>query len=227
MNEHFDLVIFDCDGVLVDSEVLAVEVDKRILADFGWHLTTDEIIEKFMGKSSATFAAHLEEHLGYQLPPNWEAKYTPWFFEAFESQLRAVDGIEAALDEISVPTCVASSGNHEKLRKTLGLTQLYPRFEGRIFSATEVINGRPAPDLFLHAASRMGVPPSRCVVVEDSKYGVRAAHAAGMHAFGYAGGLTPHRWLEDEGATVFTSMTDLPQLLRSHISATRTTAAPA
>jgi len=216
MNENFDLIIFDCDGVLVDSEVLAVEVDKRILAEFGWHLTTEEVVEKFMGKSSATFAAHLEEHLGYSLPPGWDEQYTPWFFDAFESNLQAVEGIEAALHEITAPTCVASSGSHDKLRKTLGLTNLYPRFEGRIFSASEVTHGKPAPDLFLHAAVRMGVPADRCVVVEDSKYGVRAAHAAGMHAFGYAGGLTPHEWLEDEGATVFTSMADLPELLRAH-----------
>lgn len=222
MNENFDLVIFDCDGVLVDSEVLAVEVDKRILADFGWHLTTEEVVEKFMGKSSATFTSHLEEHLGYQLPANWDAKYTPWFFEAFESHLRAVEGIEAALDGITALTCVASSGTHEKLQKTLGLTQLYPRFEGRIFSATEVTHGKPAPDLFLHTASQMGVPPERCVVIEDSKYGVQAARAAGMHAFGYAGGLTPRRWLEDEGATVFTSMADLPKLLRAHVPVVRT-----
>lgn len=223
MNEYFDLVIFDCDGVLADSEVLAVEVDKRILADFGWHLTTEEVVEKFMGKSSATFTSHLEEHLGYQLPADWDVKYTPWFFDAFESHLRAVEGVEAALDEIMALTCVASSGTHEKLRKTLGLTQLYERFEGRIFSATEVAHGKPAPDLFLHAASQMGVPPERCVVIEDSKYGVQAAHAAGMYSFGYAGGLTPRRWLEDEGATVFTSMTDLPHLLRAHVPAVRAT----
>ncbi|QHF21157.1 HAD-IA family hydrolase [Rathayibacter sp. VKM Ac-2762] len=215
MTEHFDLVIFDCDGVLVDSEILAVEVDKRILAEFGWHLTTEEVVEKFMGKSSAAFTAHLEEHLGYRLPSDWDERYKPWFFDAFESSLQPVEGIEAALTEISARTCVASSGSHEKLRKTLGLTNLYSRFEGRIFSASEVAHGKPEPDLFLHAAARMGVPADRCVVVEDSKYGVRAARAAGMYAFGYAGGLTPPEWLENEGATVFTTMADLPELLRS------------
>jgi HAD superfamily hydrolase (TIGR01509 family) len=160
-------------------------------------------------------AAHLEEHLGYPLPPGWDEQYTPWFFDAFESSRKSVEGIESALAEISTSTCVACSGSHEKLRKTLSLTNLYPRFEGRIFSASEVAHGKPAPDLFLHAADRMGVPAHRCVVIEDSKYGVQAAHAAGMHAFGHAGGLTPREWLEDEGATVFTSMTDLPMLLRT------------
>jgi HAD superfamily hydrolase (TIGR01509 family) len=216
MNTPFDLVIFDCDGVLVDSEILAVEVDKRILAEFGWHLTTEEIVDRFLGKSSSSFAAQAEEHLGFALPADWEKKYQPWFFDAFESSLQPVNGIETALDAIATATCVASSGSHEKIRKTLGLTQLHSRFEGRIFSATEVERGKPAPDLFLHAATQMGVDPNRCAVIEDSKYGVRAAQAAGMHSFGYAGGLTPATWLLDEGATVFSSMADLPHLLRVH-----------
>jgi len=216
VNERFDLVIFDCDGVLVDSEVLAVEVDRRILAEFGLHLTTEEVVERFMGKSAAALTAALEEHLGHQLPPDWDEQYKPWFFDAFESSLQQVDGIESALAEISIMTCVASSGSHEKLRTTLGLTNLHTRFDGRIFSASEVTHGKPAPDLFLYAAAQMGVPATRCVVIEDSKYGVRAARAAGMVAFGYAGGLTPREWLEDEGATVFTSMVDLPELLRTY-----------
>jgi HAD superfamily hydrolase (TIGR01509 family) len=216
MNEHFDLVIFDCDGVLVDSEILAVEIDQRILAEFGWHLSTEEIVERFLGKSSATFTAHLEEFLGRALPADWEDQYTPLYRDAFATSLHPVAGITTALDAIPTLSCVASSGSHEKMRHTLGLTGLYPRFDGRIFSATEVAHGKPAPDLFLHAAAGMGVAPERCVVIEDSKYGVRAATAAGMHAFGYAGGLTPPDWLAAEGATVFTDMTDLPRLLRAH-----------
>ena len=216
MNKFFDLVIFDCDGVLVDSEVLAVEVDKRILAELGWHLSTDEIVEKFLGTSSASFTEKVEAHLGYQLPPGWDDQYNPWFDEAFESDLQAVEGVEAALDEITALTCVASSGSHTKIRKTLGLTGLFPRFAGRIFSATEVEYGKPAPDLFLHAAERMGVDPERCVVIEDSAYGVRAAQSAGMHVFGYAGGLTPAERLRGAGAIVFDAMSELPDLLRQH-----------
>lgn len=216
MNENIDLVIFDCDGVLVDSEVLAMEVDRRILAEFGWHLTTEEVAERFLGKSWAALAAQLEEHLGHRLPEGWGAEYTPWFYEAFESGLTPVEGIAAALDAIPLQSCVASSSSHERIRRTLGLTHLLDRFEGRIFSATEVAHGKPAPDVFLHAAARMGVPPQRCVVVEDSRYGARAGRAAGMQVFGYAGGLTPPEWLSAEGATVFTSMDDLPELLRSH-----------
>jgi beta-phosphoglucomutase-like phosphatase (HAD superfamily) len=109
---------------------------------------------------------------------------------------------------------VASSGTHSKIRKTLGLTNLLHRFEGRIFSSTEVARGKPAPDLFLHAARQMNALPEQCIVIEDSKYGARAARAAGMRVLGYAGGLTPPEWLHAEGATVFTSMSELPALIR-------------
>jgi HAD superfamily hydrolase (TIGR01509 family) len=216
MTAPVELVIFDCDGVLVDSEILAVEIDRRICADLGWELSVEEVVDRFLGTSSASFAAQLESHLGIELPPDWEDEYRPWLFEAFDADLRAVAGIESALDRIDLRTCVASSGSHEKIRKTLGLTGLLARFEGRIYSSSEVPNGKPAPDLFLHAAARLGHEPERCVVVEDSKYGVRAARSAGMHAFGYAGGLTPAAWLEAEGATVFHDMSDLPRLLEAH-----------
>lgn len=216
MNEGIELVIFDCDGVLVDSEILAVEVDQRVLAEFGWHLTTDEIVERFMGRSARSFTAELEAHLGLQLPDDWDAKYAPWYHDVFDAGLTSIDGIEAALQSITLQTCVASSGTHEKIRRTLGLTSLLEHFEGRIFSATEVDEGKPAPDLFLHAADRMRTRPERCVVIEDSKYGARAARAAGMDVFGYAGGLTPPEWLAAEGAIVFSSMHDLPELLRAH-----------
>ncbi|MFD0593348.1 HAD family hydrolase [Catellatospora coxensis] len=109
---------------------------------------------------------------------------------AHEAGLVPVPGIVEALNAITLPTCVASSGRHDKMRNTLGITGLYERFEGRIFSATEVANGKPAPDLFLHAAARMGADPARCVVVEDSRPGVQAARAAGMRVLAYAGGHT-------------------------------------
>jgi HAD superfamily hydrolase (TIGR01509 family) len=208
-----DLVILDCDGVLVDSEVLAVEVDRRILAGLGWEITTEEVVERFVGKSHATFTAEVAAHLGRELAEDWDAPYRHWYTDAFEAHLRPVDGIADALDRIATPTCVASSGGHPKIRANLALTGLLPRFEGRISSATEVEHGKPAPDLFLLAAARMGVDPASCVVVEDSPYGVQGARAAGMRALGYAGGLTPAHRLRDAGATVFDDMRDLPRLL--------------
>lgn len=211
--EPVDLVIFDCDGVLVDSERLSIEVDRRVLADLGWSLSKDEILHRFVGRSSAHFRAEVEAHLGRPLADDWETPYQPWYVDAFARELTAVPGVSTALDEIEIATCVASSGTHAKIRRTLGLTGLLPRFEGRIFSADDVLHGKPAPDLFLHAADRLGVSPARCTVVEDSRFGVRAARAAGMRVLGYAGGLTPADWLEREGATVFTDMLELPELL--------------
>lgn len=206
------LVIFDCDGVLVDSERLSVDVDRRVLAELGWHLSADEIVHRFVGRSNAHFRAEVEAHLGWALPDDWETPYEHWYIDAFERDLEAVPGVEAALDDIAMPTCVASSGSHAKIRTTLGLTGLLPRFAGRIFSADDVANGKPAPDLFLHAASSMGVAPADCVVVEDSRFGVKAARAAGMRVLGYAGGLTPADWLT-EASRVFTDMAELPSLL--------------
>lgn len=207
-----DLVIFDCDGVLVDSERLSIEVDRRVLADLGWELSSDEIVHRFVGRSAAYFRSEIESYLGSPLPDDWEATYQPWYVAAF-AELIAVDGVERALDEIVTATCVASSGTHAKIRRTLGMTGLLPRFQGRIFSVDDVVVGKPAPDLFLHAADRLGVHPEHCAVVEDSRFGVRAARAAGMRVYGCAGGLTPAEWLEQEGAVVFADMRDLPDLL--------------
>lgn len=130
------------------------------------------------------------------------------------AELTAVPGIVDALDALThLPTCVASSGSHDKMRFTLGMTGLYQRFEGSIFSATEVEHGKPAPDLFLHAAQQMGVAPAACAVVEDSQYGLQAARAAGMRAFAYAGGMTPAHRLEGPGTVIFDDMRELPGLL--------------
>jgi HAD superfamily hydrolase (TIGR01509 family) len=208
-----ELIIFDCDGVLVDSERLAIKVDVQVLGKLGWYLTEAEIVERFVGVSDAYFREAIETHLGRQLPNDWEAECEPLYRQAFAAELRAVDGIVEALDRIAIPNCVASSGTHDKMRYTLGLTNLYDRFRGRIFSATEVSRGKPAPDLFLYAAERMGVSPRSCVVVEDSVNGVRAARAAGMRVLAYAGGVTPAAKLIGARTTVFERMHQLPDLL--------------
>ena len=209
----FELVILDCDGVLVDSERIAVRVEAEFLAELGWPLSQAEIIERFMGRTAEYMDEAIEARLGSRLPGDWKDQFQRRYREAFAADLQPVDGVVEALDQISVPTCVASSGSHDKIRFTLGHTGLYGRFEGRIFSGYEVANGKPAPDRFLHAAARMGAEPARCAVVEDTPPGVRAARAAGMRAFGYAGGLTPPHRLEGEGTVVFTDMRDLPRLL--------------
>ena len=212
MPEPVDLVIFDCDGVLVDSERLAVRVEARLITELGWPLTEDEVLQRFVGRSDAYMRGEIEQALGRPVP-EWQSRYLAELHAAFEAELQPVDGIHEALADLPYATCVASSGTHEKMKVTLGLTGLLPVFDGRIFSAVEVNRGKPAPDLFLYAAERSGVAPEQCVVVEDSKAGVEAARAAGMRALGYAGGLTPAAWLEGSGTVVFDDMARLPKLL--------------
>ena len=211
----FDLVIFDCDGVLIDSERIAVRVDAIVLERLGWPLSDEEIIERFMGRSEAYMTGEIERAIGRTLPAGWEGEFAPLYREALKAELEPVDGVIETLDAISTPTCVASSSTHERLRFTLGLAGLYDRFDGRIFSSMDVTNGKPAPDLFLHAAATLGAEPARCAVVEDSRYGVEAARAAGMHAFGYAGGLTAAERLAGPATTVFHDMRELPALLEA------------
>lgn len=208
-----DLVIFDCDGVLVDSEPIAVRIDVEMLAEVGLDVSEAEVIERFVGRSPEVILAATEKQLGARVPEGWFERGEERLREALAAELQPVPGIVQALEEITVPVCVASSSGHESLRFKLELTGLYERFAGRIFSAAEVANGKPAPDLFLHAAARMNAAPARCVVVEDSRYGVQAGRAAGMGVLAYAGGLTPAVVLQGPGTVVFDDMRRLPQLL--------------
>ena len=210
---RFDLVIFDCDGVLIDSERLAVRTETEILSDLGWPLTQAEIVERFVGRSATYMHREIERHLGRSV--NWGAEFEARYRAVFERELTPVPGVIEALDGIPIPTCVASSGSQEKMRFTLGLTGLFERFRGRIFSVDEVDEGKPAPDLFLHAAKRMGVPPGRCAVIEDSVSGVRAGLASGMAVFAFAGGVTSASQLALNGTVVFDDMRSLPGLLAS------------
>lgn len=207
----FDLVIFDCDGVLVDSERLAVRTEAEILSTLGWPLTEQDVIERFVGRSAAHMHREIERHLGRRI--DWDAEFECRYREVFERELAVVPGIVEALDAITVPTCVASSGSHDKLRFTLGTTGLLDRFEGRIFSADEVVHGKPAPDVFLLAAERLGASPGRCAVVEDSVPGVTAGLSAGMAVLAFAGGVTGAEALAIDGSVVFDDMADLPALL--------------
>jgi HAD superfamily hydrolase (TIGR01509 family) len=208
-----ELVIFDCDGVLIDSERLGVKVDVLALRELGWPLSEEGAIARFVGRSDRENRAAIEAHLGRRLPDGWTEQIEERYRQAFAAELTPVDGVLDALDRIALPSCVASSGTHAHLRYTLGLTGLYERFAGRIFSADDVAAGKPAPDLFLHAASEMAADPAGCVVVEDSRPGVEAARAAGMRVLAYAGGLTPAQLLAGPDTIVFDDMRELPGLL--------------
>ncbi|MYT75063.1 MULTISPECIES: HAD family hydrolase [unclassified Streptomyces] len=213
MIRPFELVIFDCDGVLVDSERIAVGVQVELGAALGWPLTAEEVVATFIGRSHADIRALVADRLGEETASMWSKRFEERHREEVDARLVAVEGIGDALDALTLPTCVASSGSHDKMRHTLGRTGLYERFAGRIFSASEVARAKPAPDVFLHAARRMGVDPAACAVVEDSGNGVRAARSAGMRAFGYAGGLTPAEQLAGQDTVVFHHMRELPALI--------------
>jgi HAD superfamily hydrolase (TIGR01509 family) len=206
-------VIFDCDGVLVDTEPAANRVLARILTEAGLPTTTEESMRTYMGRSWASCMQIASELAGRALDGEaLRAQYTAGVRAAWSRSLEPVPGIAAALDAIALPTCVASSGEHERMRFTLGRTGLYERFAGRIFSATEVEHGKPAPDLFLHAARSMDFDPAATTVVEDTVPGVQAARAAGMRALGFAR-HTPAADLAAAGAEVFADMADLPGLV--------------
>ena len=156
----FDLVIFDCDGVLVDSEPVANRVFLRALEEIGLRISFEEVCELFVGLPISRCVEIVERRLGRPVPGDFVRRLQERTFERFRSGLQAVSGVRDALDRLDFPVCVASSGELEKMNLTLGLTGLLPRFEGRMFSATEVARGKPHPDLFLHAAATLGAAPA-------------------------------------------------------------------
>jgi HAD superfamily hydrolase (TIGR01509 family) len=208
---RFDLVIFDCDGVLIDSERLAVRTESQILTELGWPLTEAEVIERFVGRSDVYMQSVIEQTIGR--PVDWRNEYELRIRNVYERELVPVDGVIAALDTITVRSCVASSSSHEMLNFKLGLTGLAERFSGKIFSADDVAHGKPDPAVFLFAAASMGVPPDRCAVIEDSVAGVDAGLAAGMTVFAFSGGVTSAPQLMRDGVVLFESMHGLPGLL--------------
>jgi HAD superfamily hydrolase (TIGR01509 family) len=210
----FDLVIFDCDGVLVDTEPTATRVLVTMLARVGIVMSEAECLRTFVGRSAAAALVIIEDRLAAPLPAEFSAEWHALLFEALARGVAPIPGVGAALDAIALPTCVASSGAHDRMRLTLGASGLLPRFEGRIFSATEVARGKPHPDVFLHAASRRGAAPARTAVVEDSSAGVAAGVAAGMTVFAYtAGAHSDPAELRAAGAVAFADMAELPALL--------------
>ena len=213
------LVIFDCDGVLVDSETIASEVFAAHLSAAGFPCTPQDCRERFTGLSLASCRQLIEKESGRSLPPDF-FEHLQWeTFARFAESLQPVAGIFDVLhclQEWQWDFCVASSGSHDKMAMTLKATGLHSYFAGRIFSASEVAAGKPAPDLFLYAGARMGFAASQCIVVEDSLPGVRAAQAASMPvcAFG-AHHAADARLCGSADAQAFTCMSELPAILLS------------
>lgn len=212
---RYDLVIFDNDGVLVDSEPISNGILAGYLTELGHPTTYEESLRDYMGAAVHRVHDLIGERTGRRLPEDFDDELHARVFAAFERELKPVTGAVDVLEELSaagVPYCVASSGSHQRIRvghRTAGLSEWFD--DGRIFSAEDVGQGKPAPDLFLHAAARMGVAPARCAVVEDSPLGVRAAVAAGMDVYGFTA-MTPAERLGDVTGT-FARMRELPGLL--------------
>jgi HAD superfamily hydrolase (TIGR01509 family) len=207
-------VIFDCDGVLVDTELISNRVLAELLTEAGVPTTFEDCMRDYRGRAMASVLAIAERRRGGALPFDVAERYYAEVKAVFARELEPVPGVIAALDRIALPSCVASSGPHHKMAVTLRTTGLWQRFEGRIFSASEVAAGKPAPDLFLHAAARMGFDPRSTAVVEDSVPGIEAAVAAGMRALAFAR-HTDAAVLAAAGGEPFDDMAELPGLLEA------------
>ena len=216
---NFELVIFDCDGVLVDSERIANEVFAEILnEECGFSLSLNDMFQTFVGHSSSQCMAIIEEMLGEIPPPHLEKRNKDEINHALSTSVTAVSGIENAIAEISLPFCVASSGSHEKMKTTLGKTALLKHFEGKLHSTADVGRGKPFPDIYLHAAGKMGViDPSKCLVIEDSPLGVEGGVSAGMTVFGYTELMDENRLLEAGAHHTFSNMYTLASEIEDFI----------
>jgi HAD superfamily hydrolase (TIGR01509 family) len=211
-----ELVIFDCDGVLVDSEPIANRVFAEQLAVHGLPMTVDEVARTFIGRSRDTCIAMAGEMRGRPFHAGFAEEWDHALHAALAREVRPVAGIPEVLRALRVPYCVASNGEPSHMQVSLTAAGLMPLVEGRLFSAREVAHPKPAPDLFLHAARTMGAAPAACAVVEDTPTGVMAGVAAGMRVFAYAGGAhTDRAAVAAMGATVFTDMRELPRLLEA------------
>lgn len=218
-NDQPDLVIFDCDGVLVDSEPISIAVLIELVAGIGFELPEQAAYERFLGKSMASICTALGEDPGIAVTEAHLEAMRRALYARFRSDLRPIEGIAETIGKLAMPCCVASSSQPERIALSLEVTGLLDRLAPHIFSATMVENGKPAPDLFLHAAAAMGVDPANCLVVEDSAPGVEAAKRAGMRVFAFTGGS--HAAQSDlharvaalEPDLIFDNMRQLPALL--------------
>ena len=214
VGSRFALVIFDCDGVLVDSEPIINRAHAEVLSECGYSITEEELLARFCGMSDAEMLGIIEHEWGRTLPPYYAERVGARIENGFGHSLVAIAGVAEALDLLRLPVCVASSSVPEQIRRKLEMTGLLARFGEALFSATMVVRGKPAPDLFLYAAQQLATAPNRCLVIEDSPLGIEAAIAAGMTAIGFCGGshcgpAHGNRLLARGAALVITDMHEL------------------
>jgi HAD superfamily hydrolase (TIGR01509 family) len=209
------LLIFDCDGVLIDSQAIQCHVDAAELTRYGYPISPEALGRRFFGVATKQMQAEIERELGRTLPANFEARRNDLVEAAYRQKLKEISGVRESLEKIDLPVCVASNAATNRIQQVLGLTGLLSLFEPHLFGADLVPRPKPFPDLFLLAAERMGVPPFRRLVIEDSVTGIQAAIRAGMSVLGFHGGshCFPgyERHLLEAGATaVFGDMRELP-----------------
>jgi HAD superfamily hydrolase (TIGR01509 family) len=213
-----DLIIFDCDGVLVDSEVISCRAHAETLTRHGYPITAEQVLHRFLGVSDREARLTVETEMGHALPDDFEMQMKQAALRLYADHLHLIPHVAETIATIDLPKCVASSGTPEKIRHGLTCAGLYDRLAPNIFSAVQVKRGKPAPDLFLFAAEQMGVAPERCVVIEDSMPGVTGARSAGMTVLGFHGGshCAPGHaaMLRKAGAAAtFDDMRQLPALI--------------
>jgi len=216
-----DLIIWDCDGCLIDSEAIACSSAIRSLEKAGFKISLEEYIDQFAGTSMQTALARIDFLAGFSVSQTFsDDERLKHMLVSFDKALQPIHGVKEALAALPCDHCVASGSEKSRLDYTLALVDLFDFFEGRIFSTSQVARGKPAPDVFLFAAQQRGIDPSRCLVIEDSTHGIEAAQAAGMRVFGFVGAshVTP-RWRQRIEAmapdAVFDDMAQLPKLVAS------------
>jgi len=208
----YKCIIFDCDGILVDSEEISNSVLIQMANEIGAEIKMEYAIENFAGKSLKSSFEHIEKLTKKSLPSTFEQEYRNRTFSAFKTDLKPIKGIHNLLNQLSVPFCVASSGPVDKIKLNLTTTNLMEKFENRIFSSYEIGSWKPNPEIFEYAANKMGFKPDECAIIEDSLAGVRAGRKGGFDVFGFASQKNKTE-LQKEGAQVFFEMNKLFELL--------------
>lgn len=218
MGRHFDLVILDCDGVLIDSEIISLSMLIAELAARGVHVDLDYVSRNFLGRSYPTVMRQIRDQFGLDLPSEFETQYRDRLLAAFQTDIKVMPGVRAALDGLALPRCVATSSSPKRAEMSLGLTGLGDLVGPRLFTASMVDRGKPAPDLFLHAAAACGADPARCLVIEDSLTGIRAGLAAGMTVWRFTGGshMAGRALTQPEDATPHLVFNDFNTFLDLH-----------
>ena len=215
----FEAIIWDCDGVLMDSEILACKTSANFLTELGYPITIDEYLNEYLGKGFRDLVRDVEKKIGKGFfKQDIVDKKNERRRSVFEKELKAIDGIHEVLEQIDLPMCIASGSGMERLEHSLKIVDLFETFKKKIFSAELVENGKPAPDIFLYAAEKLGVDPKKCLVIEDGKHGTVAAVRAGMTVYGFTGGSHMNseriQMLKDAGAEpLFSDMKKLLELI--------------